>query len=331
MKKQLAVLLVLIMCISLVVTGCGDSGKEADSGDMKLSICGGSVGGAWAAIGEGVCEVIRRNNPSANTAYEVGEEAANIALVSSGKINMGIAHTGLINLAMKGEAPFNRKMDNLRALTVLYEEAVEHFIIKEETGITSFDELKEKKYPLKLNLNTKDSFMEIVGRETLEAHGITYDDINSWGGKVDFMSMGPSLDLMRDGKLEAFSNVIQVPSSHLLDASTSLKLRLLPMSDEAINKINDKLGTYKAEISPDAYPFVKEPVPTVGATVILFASDDLSDEDAYAIVKSIDDNLGYFRGIHGSLKNLELEDMAKVSPVPIHAGAEKYYKEKDVI
>jgi len=313
------------------------AGETQNSGEFKVpdkidvTIVGGSIGGAWAAIGEGVGEVIRRSYPGSNTAYEVGQEAANIALVSSGKVQLGIAHTGLIKMASEGQAPFNKKMDNLRAITVLYGEAAQHFLIKIDTGIASFEDIKNKQYPLKLNLNTADSFMEIVGKKCLEAYGITYNDIKSWGGSVDFMSMSNSIDLMRDGKLEAYSNVIQIPSSHIVDASTTMKLNLLSMTDEAIEKVNAELGTYKTVIPKDKYNFLNEDVPTVAATVILFASKDLSDGEAYAIVKAIDENMDYFKGIHSSLADLSLEKMKEVSPVPLHPGAEKYYKEKGVL
>lgn len=336
-----SVILSIIMVMSLV-TACsgGEKAPGEKSGEaaefkapdkIDVTIVGGSIGGAWAAIGEGVGEVIRRSYSGSNTAYEVGQEAANIALVSAGKIQLGIAHTGLIKMASEGKAPFNKNMDNLRALTVLYGEAAQHFLIKADTGIKNFDDLRDKKYPLKLNLNTADSFMEIVGKEALKASGITYEDIKAWGGSVDFMSMGNSIDLMRDGKLQAYSNVIQVPSSHIVDASTNLKLDLLPLSDEAIEKVNAELGTYKTIIPKDKYSFLENDVPTVAATVVLFASTDLSDGEAYAIVKSLDENLSYFKGIHASLADLDLKKMTEVSPVPLHPGAEKYYKEKGVL
>ncbi|WP_372995012.1 TAXI family TRAP transporter solute-binding subunit [Lutispora sp.] len=341
--KVTSLIIAIIMVMSLI-TACSGGGQEKapnegsqQSGEFKepdklnVTIVGGSIGGAWAAIGEGVGEVIRRSYAGSNTAYEVGQEAANLALVSAGKVQLGIAHTGLIKMASEGQAPFNRKMENLRALTVLYGEAAEHFLIKADTGITSFEDLKNKKYPLKVNFNTADSFMEIVGKKCLEANGITYEDLKSWGGAVDFMSMGNSIDLMRDGKLEAYSNVIQVPSSHIVDASTNLKLNLLPMTDEAIEKVNAELGTYKTTISKEKYSFLNEDVPTVAATVVLFASTDLTDGEAYAIVKAIDENMDYFKGIHASLGDLTLEKMTEVAPVPLHPGAEKYYKEKGVL
>lgn len=339
-KKWMRISLVIVLCLALVVSvsGCGgqkeqpkEQPKTQEVSKINATICGGSIGGAWAAIGEGISEVIRRSYPGSNVGYEVGQEAANISLVGSGKIEMGIAHTGLIKLAMDGAAPFKEKSDNLRALTVLYSEALQHMIMRGNTGITSFEDLKTKKYPLKLNQNTKDSFMEIVGRACLEAYGITYDDITAWGGKVDYMSMGSSLDLMRDGKLDAFSNVIQVPSSHVVDASTTMELLLLPMNDDAINKVNAAYGTYKSVIPKDQYKFLKEDVPTVAATLVLFTTKDLPDEVAYAIVKAINDNFDYFRGIHASLKTLDLKGMTQVSPVPLHPGAEKFYKEKGVL
>lgn len=338
-KMRRGFVFIVLVALVAIVAGCGGGAKDAAKEPPKdqkvskvnLTIVGGSIGGAWATIGEGVGEVIRRSYPGSNTAYEVGQEAANITLVSKGKVQVGIAHSGLIKLAADGKAPFKEKMDNLRALTVLYNEAAQHMIVNASAGINSFEDIKAKKYPLKVNQNTKASYMEIVGKECLKAYGISYEDIVAWGGKVDYMSMTSSLDLLRDGKLDAYSNVIQIPSSHVVDLSTTSKLVLLPMSDAAIEKVNKELGTYKTIIPKSKYSFLKEDVPTVAATLVLFTSKELPDAEAYAIVKSIQDNLTYFKGIHDSLKVLDLKGMTKVNPVPLHPGAEKYYKEKGAL
>lgn len=350
-RKALS-LLVVVSLVSSMLVGCSERGssssesKPADTsaetpaetkietpaaiGDvdkLNLTIIGGSIGGAWAAIGEGVSEVIRRSYPKSTIAYEVGQEAPNVILVSTNKVQLGIAHSSFLKMAAEGSEPFPKKFENIRALAVLYGEAAEHFIINQKSGITSFEDIKDRKYPLKVNLNTKDSFMEIVGKKSMEVYGITYDDIKSWGGSVDFMSMGASIDLMRDGKIEAYSNVIQVPSSNVVDASSNLDLGLLSMSQEAIDKINAELGTYQSVISKDKYTFLKEDVQTVAAKVVLFTNAELPDDEAYAIVKSINDNLGYFTEIHSSLKGLDLKQLQDVSPVELHPGALKYYTE----
>lgn len=321
-KKMVSVCLFVALLLTVAISTASAAEK------YDLSICGASIGGAWAAIGEGIGETIRRSYPGSNTAYEVGQEAANIALVSRGKVKLGIAHAQLIGIAAKGDEPFKgRKVENLRAICVLYGEAVEQFMVKADTGLKTFDDLKDKKYPLKMNFNTKDSFMEIVGKKTLEAYGITYEDIAKWGGKVDFMSMGPSLDLMRDGKIQAYMNVIQIPSSHVVDAATNLKLGMLPVSKAVQDKLNADIGTYSSVIPKGTYNFITEDTPTVAASVILFANADLTDDEAYAVVKSINDNFGYFKNIHSSLKDTEFKDMSKTDPVPLHPGAKKFFDE----
>ena len=324
MKKKVCSVFLLVALVSALTASIAAAAEKYD-----FSICGASIGGAWAAIGEGIGETIRRSYPGSNTAYEVGQEAANIALVSRGRVKLGIAHAQLIGIAAKGEEPFQgRNIDNLRAICVLYGEAMEQFMVKADTGIKNLGELKEKKYPLKMNLNTKDSFMEIVGKKTLEAYGITYADIAKWGGKVDFMSMGSSLDLMRDGKIESYMNVIQIPSSHVVDVSTNIKLTMMPISKEVQDKVNADIGTYSSVIPKGTYNFIDEDVPTVAASVILFANADLSDDEAYAIMKSIHENFGYFKNIHSSLKDATLESMSKTAPVPLHPGAQKFFDEQ---
>lgn len=324
MKKfAVTISIVIALCATMFVT----SAPALAAQKYDLAICGGSIGGAWAAIGEGVGEVIRRSYPGSNTAYEVGQEAANLALVSRGKVHLGIAHAQLIKMASEGKGPFKNKMGNLRALCVLYKGAVEHFIIKSDTGMKSFADIKNKKYPLKVYFNTKDSFMDLVGKATIEAEGITPSDIEKWGGLSKNSSMGAALDLMRDGKIDAYSNVIQVPSSHVVDAGTTLKLNLLGMTPAAQKKVNQELGTYSTKIPKKSYNFLKSDVPTVGASVVLFTNAELSDEEAYAVLKSIKDNFPYFCNIHGSLKGLKFADLKDTAPVQLHPGAAKFFKE----
>lgn len=99
------------------------------------------------------------------------------------------------------------------------------------------------------------------------------------------------------------------------------------MTPEGQKKVNEALGTYSTTIPKSAYSFLKADVPTVGATVVLFTNTDLSDDEAYAVLKSIKDNFDYFRNIHGSLKGLKLTDLKDVEPVPMHPGAAKFFKE----
>lgn len=340
LKKMTALVLAVLMTASLAACGGSGTGPSAGStpsssggsggasgGAINATIVGGSIGGAWAAIGEGVAEIIRRDYPGSVVSYEVGSEAANIAMVATGDVTMGIAHTGLLKLAADGSEPFRSELGNLRALCVLYGEACEQFFVKTSTGVESFEDLVSKQYPLNVNFNTKDSFMELVGSAVLEYYGADEATLKGWGGNVDYMSMGNSIDLMRDGKLDAYSNVIQVPSSNVVDAATTMDLRMLGLSDACCDFINEKYGTYTTSMPGGAYTFMGEDVQTVAASVVLFCSAGLDDETAYSIVSAIHNNFDYFQSIHSSLANVETGDLANTAPIQLHPGAQRFYDE----
>jgi len=326
-KRKNVILVGIVLMTVLVFAGCSrQKAAEPISGPVNLTIAGGSIGGAWAAIGEGVAEAIRRTYTGSNVAYEVGSEAANIALVSSNKFELGVAHSGLVKMAMEGAGPFDgKKMPNLRAVAVLHEEAAQHFIVRTSAGVKSYPDIAT--HPFKVNMNTKDSFMEVVAKATLEAYGISYDQIRNNGGAVDFMSMGTSLNLMRDNRIQSHSNLIQMPSSHVIDAAINMDLVLLPMSEEAIKKVNAAVGTYKTIIPKGTYSFLKEDIPTVAGTLILVTNTDVPEDVIYKVVRSMGENVNYLKTIHASLADLTIEAMQRVAPAELHAGAVKYFKE----
>ena len=326
-KRKNEILVSIVLMTVLVFAGCSrQKASVSEGGPVNLTIAGGSIGGAWAAIGEGVAESIRRTYTGSNVAYEVGQEAANIALVSSNRFELGVAHSGLVKMAMEGAGPFEgKKMTNLRAVAVLHEEAAQHFIVRANAGVKSFPDIAN--HPFKVNMNTKDSFMEVVAKATLEAYGISYDKIKSNGGAVDFMSMGTSLNLMRDNRIHSHSNLIQMPSSHVVDLAINTDLVLLPMSEEAIEKVNAAVVTYRSVIPKGTYSFLKEDVPTVAGTLILVTSTDVPEDVIYKVVRSMGENVNYLKTIHASLADLTIEAMQKVAPAELHPGAVKYFKE----
>jgi TRAP-type uncharacterized transport system substrate-binding protein len=64
------------------------AGSATLAQERKITLVGGSVGGAWSAIGNAIGETIRREAPGSSFGYEPGREAANIQLVSQGKVEL---------------------------------------------------------------------------------------------------------------------------------------------------------------------------------------------------------------------------------------------------
>ena len=62
----------------------------------------------------------------------------------------------------------------------------------------------------------------------------------------------------------------------------------------------------------------------------LAVRDDVSEEDVYLLTKTVYENLAFLNGIHKATKAMSLEKSIAGLPVPLHAGAARYYKEMGV-
>jgi uncharacterized protein len=60
-------------------------------------------------------------------------------------------------------------------------------------------------------------------------------------------------------------------------------------------------------------------------------SSAVSDDLAYQMTKLIYDSLPELANAHAAGKEIKLETAAAGSPVPLHPGALRYYKEKGLI
>ena len=68
-------------------------------------------------------------------------------------------------------------------------------------------------------------------------------------------------------------------------------------------------------------------MPTVAITNILVTREDISDDVAYQMTKLMFQNLTRLGNSHSAAKDIKLQNAAKNLPIPLHPGAERYYKE----
>ncbi|MBI4442115.1 MAG: TAXI family TRAP transporter solute-binding subunit [Acidobacteria bacterium] len=316
-----------IFCLLLLGATFGCQAKSTE----KITLSGGSLSGAWSAISEGVSTSLRRQMPGVAVTHEVGMDGANAVLVDSGRVQLGVLHSAMGKLARAGESPYPRKLDGLRAITRVYSDSAFHFVVSPQSGITSIEEIRDRQYPLRWSVNSRGTFMEISSKTALEAYGITYQDIESWGGKVYFRAQRPSLELMQDGGMDAISNPVQFPETTLNEVSLRTDLRLLSLSDQAIAYINEKLGTYSCTIPANTYRFAPQEIRTFCDVAILIVDGDLEEQKVYDITRALFNSLDYLHTVHRALSKLQPADMPRVGALPLHPGAERFYREAGVL
>ena len=297
----------------------------------KVTLAGGSLGGGWSAISEGLATCFRRELPGAAITNEPGRDGANAALVNSGRVQLGIVHATMARLALEGADPYRERLQNVRGISLVYRDSAFHFLIDSDLPFQSIDDIKRARYPLRLSASYRGSFMEIANKTVLAAHGISYEDLESWGGRVYFRALRPSVDLMKEGRLDALGVNVQFPETNMREAGLRRNLRLLPLSSSAIAYVNERLETEASHIPAGTYTFAGSDVPTFSGSAVLIAHSELAEELAYRLTGALVTNLDYLRRVHRALSKLEPSDFPRVGTLPLHPGAERFYRSAGIL
>ena len=314
-----------------LVVGLAHSPIAKASGPYNITLAGGSVGGAWSAIGTAIGETIKTQFPGSAFTYEPGRETSNLVLTSTGKVQLGIAHAQMALIAEKGLEPFKTPLTNIRAIALLDPEAAVQILATQSSGITDLAQIKDKKMPARVSLNQRGTLMAITGEAVLAAYGISIKDIESWGGRVTYGSYNQGLDLVKNGQADVIINMLAFPARHVQNAARDTKLTMLGLSADAIKKLNAELGTQSIDIPANTYDFQPNQINTIRGSVILVASSAMSNQEASDIVGAMLKNFDFLQNAHATLKRLEKKDLTQTAPIQLHPGALSAYKAAGLI
>jgi TRAP transporter TAXI family solute receptor len=113
------------------------------------------------------------------------------------------------------------------------------------------------------------------------------------------------------------------------DLASSVDIVVVEVPQDVIQKIGAPY--LSATIPAGTYTGQDKDVQTAAVGNYLVTRADISDDLAYGMTKAIFDHLDRLVAAHAAAKGITLENAAKNPPVPLHPGAEKYFKEKNVL
>jgi len=303
----------------------------AQSAPPKVTLAGGSVGGAWSAVGTAIGETLRKEYPGISFTYEPGREAGNLLLVSQGKVQLGIAHAQLARQAEAGIEPFSQPMKNIRAIAMIDPEAAVQILATTASGITSIDQIREKKIPVRVALNSKGTLMAVAGEAVFSVHGFTVKDIETWGGRLNYVAYNNGLTMMKNGQIDVIINMLAFPSSQIVNAARDTQFKLIGLGPQAVDRLNKQLGTETINIPANTYAFSPEAANTVRGSVVVMAAAEMKDSEAEAIVSAMLKNFEFLQKSHATLSRLTPDSLPKVSPLPLHPGAIAAYRKAGLL
>jgi len=345
MKPKLAklvgsVLILGILVASAFAAGCiggkqtsteqpSSSEQPKSEWPSTLRFLHGAPGGTWEQIGGVFAELISKNLVPTTT--RTGGGVSNIINLNDGKGDLGLTGAVLGMPAMRGDPPFEKKIDNVAAIANLYRQWF-YFIISKDFadkyGIKSVDDIFKKKVPIRLASLKPGTLSEFTLKAFLETgYGVTYDDIKSWGGEVVWASYSDGANQLINGNIDAFAFTLSMPSTVIMQIEAQKEIYILPISEEVRKKMADTYGTVTFTFEPGVYKSIKEPVPTIGTYTVLIVRKDLPEDLVYQITKLYFENKDELAKSIKALGELDASEAAKNTGFPLHPGAEKYYKE----
>jgi TRAP transporter TAXI family solute receptor len=311
-------------------TGAPPAQAQQDA-PLKVTLAGGSVGGAWSAIGNAIGESIRRQAPGTAFSYEPGRDAANVQLVSTGRAQLGIAHAQIALRAISGQPPFSGKFANVRGVSLIDSQAAWQAVTPAGSKIESLEQVAKDRMPVRVTANLRGTLMAVASEEAFKAAGASFADIERWGGKVHYVAYNDALEMLKAGQVDIVTNVLDFPSRQLVTASRDHAVRFVKIGPDIVEKVNKSLGAQPIRIKANTYTFQPEAIDTFHAHVVLLTSADAPDAQVTTIVRGIINNFDFLKTAHATMARLDRSALPNTGGVPLHPAAERVYREAGII
>ena len=300
------------------------AGAAASHAAEFVNVLTGGTSGVYYPLGVALSQIYGKAIPGAKTSVQATKASAeNLNLLQAGRGEIAFSLGDSLNEAWKGneEAGFKAPLKKLRTIAAIYPNYIQ-IVAAADSGIKSLADLKGKR----IAVGAPKSGTELNARDIFRGAGMTYKDF----GKVEYLPFGESVELMKNRQLDATLISAGLGVAAVRDLATAVKIVIVPIPADVVAKIGEAAyqpGTIPAK----TYENQNDAVPSVAVQNFLVTHEGVSNDTAYAMTRSMFDNLDQLVAAHAPAKAINRENAAKNSPVPLHPGAEKYYRETGLI
>jgi TRAP transporter TAXI family solute receptor len=288
-----------------------------------INVLTGGTSGVYYPLGVAIGKIFSDRIPNVKTQVQATKASVeNLILLQQGRGEIAFTLGDSLKAAWDGdeEAGFKAKLDKLRTIGAIYPNYIQ-IVATADSGIRTLADLKGKS----LSVGAPKSGTELNARAILAAAGLTYKDI----GKVEYLPFAESVDLMKNRQLDATLQSAGLGVASLKDLSTSTDINVVAVPKAVVEKIGPPF--VPVMIPANTYTGQDKDVPTAAVINYLVTSSAVSDDLAYQMTKLVFESLPELANSHTAGKEIKLETATTGSPVPLHPGAIRYYKEKGLI
>ena len=302
----------------------GLSFNAAPAGAQEfINVLTGGTSGVYYPLGVALSEIYGETIEGARTQVQATKASVeNLNLLQQGRGEIAFALGDSVKLGWEGdtEAGFPGKLDKLRGIAAIYPNYIQ-IVASQESGIKTLEDLKGKS----LSVGAPASGTELNARAIFEAAGMSYEDL----GKIEYLPFAESVELIKNRQLDATLQSAGLGVASIRDLASSVAITAVAVPPEVVEEIGAPY--ISATIPAGTYEGQDEDVQTAAVGNMLVTHADVSEETAYEMTKQLFENLDRLTAAHAAANAIKLETALEGMPVPLHPGAERYYKEQGLL
>jgi uncharacterized protein len=313
------------IAVAVLAAAALSSGAALAQQRIFFGIATGGTGGTYYPLGGMLAQLISNKatldgRKITATAEAAGASVANAKLLGTKDIESAFVAADILEAAYNGKNQFaNAPIRNLRALGALYPETVQ-LITRADSGINSVKDLKGKS----ISSGSPGSGQYQLVTDLLRVNGLSRNDV-----KEDSSSFTQAVDKIKDGNLHATLITAGVPTASVTDFAQSHALKVIPLEGPEIAALLKEQPFYtQVQLPANSYRGQTTAIPTLAVMAIWATHDGVPENVAYEVTKALYENTAIMGQVHVQGRNITLKTATSVGGVPLHPGAQRYFKEK---
>jgi len=325
-------LMLLIISLSTLffLQGCGSKEAVSDKAEVTkelMPIYTAGSGGAAYILGGGIASIANKYIPELNLVAEASTGSLGMVQLMDDRSKQGkgafavIASDGVYN-GYNGQNEFKQAYPSLRAVSFLYGAEL-YLVVPQDSSVKSYADLKGKR----IGVGAPGSTVASLASLLIEKSGVGKDQYKALPLGYQEVVQG-----IKDGSIDGGFLAGAAPVAAYNELSSSEDVRIIPV-DEAIAQdiVKNNPYYYQAKVKAGAYKGIDSDVPVLAFGVLILTNEKASDDLVYNLIKTLLEKHEELVAIHKTAQQMTPETVLTSIGIPIHPGAEKYYKEAGLL
>jgi uncharacterized protein len=303
-----------------VIAGVLTLAAPAVKAQQPINVLTGGTSGIYYPLGVALGKIYDAKIANVKTQVQATKASVeNLILLEQSRGDVAFTIGDSLKAAWEGDedAGFKTKLGKLRAIAAIYPNYIQ-LVGTRESGINTVTELKGKR----LSVGAPKSGTELNTRAILRAAGMSYADVR----KVEYLPFAESVDLMKNRQLDATLQSAGLGVASVRDLSNAMEVTLVSVPKAIVDRMGPPF--MPAKIPANTYKGQDKDIETASVSNYLVTHSGVSDDLVYEMTKVMFESLPELANAHDVGKQIKLENALAGVLIPLHPGAERYYKEK---